>query len=48
MSDLHRGGRPHDGSSFAFILVLFILLAIIGCVCYGGYQQHGYGFGCGC
>lgn len=50
MSDLHRG-RPHDGGhSFAFILVLFILLAIIGCVCYGGYQfsQPGFGFGCGC
>ncbi|MGC9931005.1 YjcZ family sporulation protein [Priestia aryabhattai] len=33
-------GNAGCGSGFALLVVLFILLVIIGCSCYGG------GFGC--
>lgn len=51
MPEIKHGHGRHDGSQFAFILVLFILLAIIGCVCYTGcakYPSYGFSGGCGC
>ncbi|ERJ11505.1 YjcZ family sporulation protein [Haloplasma contractile] len=35
------GDGYHTGT-YAFILVLFILLVIVGCSCYGGYDGYGY------
>jgi Family of unknown function len=32
-------GYAGGAGSYAFILVLFILLVIIGCSCYGGYGR---------
>jgi uncharacterized protein (TIGR01732 family) len=48
MPEVQHG--PRGNNSFAFILVLFILLAIISCVCKPdyGYAPVYQGYGCGC
>jgi uncharacterized protein (TIGR01732 family) len=38
----------YAGAGFAFFVVLFILLIIVGCSCMtGGFGGYGRGYGCG-
>lgn len=42
----------YAGAGFALIVILFILLILVGCGCFGGYSRRygygGYGPGFGC
>ncbi|WP_248891802.1 YjcZ family sporulation protein [Bacillus methanolicus] len=33
-------GEGYGGNAFAFIVVIFVLLIIVGCSCFGGYGGY--------